>query len=322
MKAIEFTAPSQIRLVDDMPMPEPGECEVLVRCTHAGLCGGNVGPYTGSGHWADIDWPAPLGWQGHESLGVIVESHSPDWAVGTPVLAQDKQFNGFCEYFVPKNPSLNRLPTDVEDVGPLLLAQPLATVLRALAATGPVIGETCAVVGQGPIGLMFTNMLKRFGARRVIAIDPIPWRLEWARRMGASEVVDAGQVDMVEAVRDLTGGVGVDFCVEAAHLGEALIEAAQLPRHQGRLNVFGVSYHHLDAFPWNYTTNNETEFVITRGTGWMDYAQMCIDRLNDDWAELTALVTPILPWEQAHEAFEMYAHPDQHEGSLKVVLKL
>ena len=116
MKAIEFTAPRQIRLVDDMPKPAPDEGEVLVRCTHAGLCGGNVGPYTGSGHWADINWPAPLGWQGHESLGVIVESRNPDWEVGTPVLAQDKQFNGFCEYFVPKNPSLNRLPTDIEDV--------------------------------------------------------------------------------------------------------------------------------------------------------------------------------------------------------------
>ena len=54
----------------------------------------------------------------------------------------------------------------------------------------------------------------------------------------------------------------------------------------------------------------------------MDYAQMCIDRLNDDWAELTALVTPILPWEKAHEAFEMYAFPAEHEGSLKVVLEL
>ena len=322
MKAIEFTAPSQIRLVEDMPKPAPDEGEVLVRVTHAGLCGGNVGPYTGSGQWAEIDWPAPLGWQGHESLGVIVESRNPDWPVGTRVLAQDKRFNGFCEYFVAKNSSLNRLPPEVEDVGPLLLAQPLATVLRALSATGPVIGETCAVVGQGPIGLMFTHLLKRFGARRVIAIDPIPWRLEWARRMGASEVIDAGQVDIVEAVRDLTGGVGVDFCIEAAHLGEALIDAAQLPRHQGRLCVFGVSYHHLDAFPWNYTTNNETEFVITRGTGWMDYGRMCIDRLNDDWADLTALVTPILHWERAAEAFEMYAYPAEHEGSLKVVLKL
>ena len=322
MKAIQFVAPRQIRLVDDMPVPQPDEGEVLIRSTHLGLCGGNVGPYTGSGQWADIEWPAPLGWQGHESLGVIVESRDPAWPVGTRVLAQDKRFAGFCEYMVPRPRSLNHLPSDVEDVGPLLLAQPLATVVRALSATGPVIGQDCAVVGQVPIGLMFTYLLNRFGARRVIAADTVPWRLEWARRMGAGEVIDASACDLVEAVRNLTGGEMVDYCVEAAHLGRALIDAARLPRHEGRLCVFGVSYEHLDAFPWNYTTDNETEFVITRGTGWMDYAQLCIDRLTDDWAELTALVTPILPWERAHEAFEMYAFPAEHEGSLKVVLAL
>ena len=322
MKAILFEAPRKIRLIDDMPIPEPGQGEVLVRNTHVGLCGGNVGPYTGAGHWADIDWPPPLGWQGHESVGVIVESRNDAWPVGTPVLAQDKRFAGFVEYIVPQPRSLNRLPPDGDDTGRLVLAQPLATVLRALAALGPVIGARCAVVGQGPIGLMFTYLLNQFGARSVIAADVVPWRLEWSRRLGASAVIDASQEDTVEAVRELTGGQMVDLCVEAAHLGQALIDAARLPRHQGRLCVFGVSYGDLDAFPWNFTTGNETQIVVTRGTGWMDYAQMCIDRLDGDWAELTALVTPRLPWERAQEAFEMYAYPAEYEGSLKVVLDL
>ena len=322
MKAILFEAPRQIRLIDDMPVPEPDEGEVLVRHTHVGLCGGNVGPYTGSGRWAGIDWPAPLGWQGHESLGVIVESRNDAWPVGTPVLAQDKRGAGFVEYIVPTQRSLHRLPADVGDVGPLLLAQPLATVVRALSATGPVVGECCAVVGQGPIGLMFTYLLNRFGASTVIAADVVPWRLEWARRLGASHVIDASRCNVVEAVRELTGGRMVDYCVEAAHLGEALVDAAYLPRHQGRLCVFGVSYHDLDAFPWNYTTGNETDIIVTRGRGWMDYARLCIDRLNGDWADLTALVTPRLPWDRAQEAFEMYAYPAEHEGSLKVVLDL
>ena len=84
----------------------------------------------------------------------------------------------------------------------------------------------------------------------------------------------------------------------------------------------GESYQANDAFPWNHTTGNETEIVVTRGTGWMDYAQLAIDRLNGDWAALLDLVTPRLPWERAPEAFEMYAYPGEHEGSLKVVLDL
>jgi L-iditol 2-dehydrogenase len=322
MRAILFEAPRQIRLIDDMPIPEPGEGEVLVRCTHLGLCGGNVGPYLGAGHWAEIDWPPPLGWQGHESVGIIAESRNNEWPVGTPVLAQDKRFAGFVEYIVPTPRSLNRLPPGVDDMGQFVLAQPLATVLRALAATGPVIGERCAVIGQGPIGLMFTYLLRKFGASTVIAADVVPWRLEWSRRLGANHVVDASQCSIVEAVRDLTGGKMVDFCVEAAHLGRALIDAALLPRRQGRLCVFGVSHQDHDAFPWNHTTANETEIVVTRGTGWMDYAQLAIDRLDGDWAALLDLVTPRLPWDRAQEAFEMYAYPADHEGSLKVVLDL
>jgi L-iditol 2-dehydrogenase len=322
MRAILFKAPRQIRLIDDMPIPEPDEGEVLVRCTHLGLCGGNVGPYTGAGHWAEIDWPPPLGWQGHESVGIVVESRNDDWPVGTPVLAQDKRFNGFVEYIVPTLRSLHRLPPDVDDVGQFVLAQPLATVLRALAATGPVIGERCAVVGQGPIGLMFTYLLRQFGASRVIAADVVPWRLEWARRLGASDIVDASRSSLIEAVRELTGGEMVDYCVEAAHLGRALVDAALLPRRQGRLCVFGVSEYDHDAFPWNHTTANETEIVVTRGTGWMDYAQLAIDRLDGDWAALLDLVTPRLPWDRAQEAFEMYAYPADHPGSLKVVLDL
>jgi L-iditol 2-dehydrogenase len=322
MRAILFEAPRQIRLIDDMPIPEPGEGEVLVRCTHLGLCGGNVGPYLGAGHWAEIDWPPPLGWQGHESVGIIAESRNNEWPVGTPVLAQDKRFAGYVEYIVPTPRSLNRLPPGVDDMGQFVLAQPLATVLRALAATGPVIGERCAVIGQGPIGLMFTYLLRKFGASTVIAADVVPWRLEWSRRLGANHVVDASQCSIVEAVRDLTGGKMVDFCVEAAHLGRALIDAALLPRRQGRLCVFSVSHQDHDAFPWNHTTANETEIVVTRGTGWMDYAQLAIDRLDGDWAALLDLVTPRLPWDRAQEAFEMYAYPADHEGSLKVVLDL
>jgi L-iditol 2-dehydrogenase len=322
MRAILFEAPRKVRLVDDMPIPEPDEGEVLVRCTQLGLCGGNVGPYTGAGRWADIDWPPPLGWQGHESVGVIVESRDDDWPVGTPVLAQDKRFNGFVEYIVPTQRSLHRLPPDADDMGQFVLAQPLATVLRALSATGPVIGQRCAVVGQGPIGLMFTYLLRQFGASTVIAADTVPWRLEWAQKLGADEVVDASRHNVVEAVRDLTGGKMVDFCIEAAHLGQALVDAAYLPRRQGRLCIFGVSYQAHDDFPWNHTTGNETQIVVTRGTGWMDYAQLAIDRLNGDWSALLDLVTPRLPWDRAQEAFEMYAYPADHEGSLKVVLDL
>jgi threonine dehydrogenase-like Zn-dependent dehydrogenase len=319
MKAIQFLAPRKIHLLDDVPPPEPQDGEVLVRCTHLGICGSNVGPYTGDGYWGERDWPSPIGWTGHENVGTIVASRDAAWPVGTTVLSQSKDYNGFVEYMLPKPSTLARLPSGADDVGMFVLAQPLATVLRALNRTRPPIGHRCAVVGQGPIGLMFTHMISRMGASQVIGIDLVPWRLKWSRRLGASDIVDASQENVVEAVRELTGGATIDYCVEAANTPDALSTAALLLRRQGRLCVFGVPHHNFQSFPWRHATANEAEIITSRGGNWADYQPTAIDLVAHD-ADLQALVTPWLPWEQAAQAFEMYAYPAQHEGSLKVVL--
>ena len=70
MRAILFEAPRKIRLLDDAPRPTLSDGEALVRCSHIALCGTNMGPYTGDGRWADVPWPPPPGWLGHENIGV------------------------------------------------------------------------------------------------------------------------------------------------------------------------------------------------------------------------------------------------------------
>jgi threonine dehydrogenase-like Zn-dependent dehydrogenase len=203
----------------------------------------------------------------------------------------------------------------------MVLAQPLATVLRALSRTRPVIGERCAVVGQGPIGLMFTYLLQRMGASQIIAIDVVPWRLDWAKRLGATHTVQASGSEAIVAVRELTAGALVDLCVEAAGATESILTAAYMPRWQGRLCLFGVPDHDLEPFPWFDVTNNETDIFLSRGPHWVAHAQTAVDMVAGD-AALRDLVTPRLPWDDAPRAFEMYAHPADHPGTLKVVLEL
>jgi (R,R)-butanediol dehydrogenase/meso-butanediol dehydrogenase/diacetyl reductase/L-iditol 2-dehydrogenase len=321
MRAIIFDAPRKLHLVDDVPMPEMGDGSILIRCTHAGLCGSNVGPYTGDGYWAEWAWPQPVGYHGHENVGVIVESSDANWPEGTMVLAQSRDYNGFVEYFVPNPRTLARLP-DVEDVGSYVIAQPLATVMRAVGRIPLVTAQRCAVVGQGPIGLMFTFLLSQAAPNQLIAVDKVPWRLEWARRLGATHVVDASSEDTVEAVRDLTGGAMLDVCVEAAGRVDALCTAAFLPRRQGRLMIFGVPHHEYQVFPWMHVTAMETELITSRGGRWYDFMPIGIERLGGPWSVLREMVAPQLPWEQAAEAFEMYAFPAQHDGALKVTLLL
>ncbi len=253
---------------------------------------------------------------------MVVRSRSAEWPEGTPVLAHPEDYNGFAEYIRSKAAGLARLPANLPDPAAMVVAQPLATVLRAMARTGPVINQRCAVVGQGPMGLIFTHLLRRMGARQVIAIDRVAWRLRWAARFGATEVIDAAREDVLEAVRRRPAGKMVDFCVEAVGQAESLDLAARLPRRQGRLFVFGVPHHDSLPFPWYHTLANETEIITSMGPECMDYFQTAVDMIVQGHADLAMLVTPRMPWDRAAEAFEMYANPERAEDSLKLTLVL
>ncbi len=322
MRAINFTGPSQVELIDDVPKPSPGEGEVLVQCNFVALCGTNMGPYLGDGRWGELIEASPPGWLGHENVGTIVQSRAAGWEVGARVLAHPEDYNGFVEYIVSKPAGLARLPSDAPDPAALVVAQPLATVLRALARTGPVIRQRVAVVGQGPMGLIFAHLMGRMGARQIIGIDKVGWRLKWSKRFGATDVIDASQENVVERVKELTGGAMVDFCVEAVGHPDSLSLAAHLPRQQGRLYVFGVPHTETQVFPWFHTMANETEIITSMGPRCMEYFQNAVDMIVRGDVDLGALVTPRLPWDRAAEAFQMYAHPASAKDSLKLTLVL
>ncbi len=83
MRAIQIVGPRKIAMLDDAARPEPAEGEVLVRCTHVGLCGSNISQYMGTGLWGDGEFPNPVGWSGtlpSNSISAILRS-----CVGFPV---------------------------------------------------------------------------------------------------------------------------------------------------------------------------------------------------------------------------------------------
>jgi len=321
MRAIQIVEPRKIAMLDDAPRPEPGEGEVLVRCTHVALCGSNMGQYTGEGLWGNIDFPNPVGWAGHENIGVIAESRCEGWKEGTLVLAQPHGYYGFAEYIISRPPAIARLPQDAPDPGALVVAQPLATVLRALTQTDNVIGQSCAVIGQGPMGLVFTHILRLMGASSVIATDLLDWRLEWSKRYGADHVIDASKENVVEAVKKLTDEKMVDFVVEAAGYVESLKTAAYLPRPGGRLFVFGMPHYELQEFPWYHVFRRNIQINTCVGPECGPFFQTAADMVLDERAKaLTEMVTPRMPWDKAPEAFEMYA--ECAKDSLKLTLEV
>ena len=321
MRAIQIVEPRKIAMLDDAPEPVPVEGEVLVRCSHVALCGSNMGQYTGKGLWGNIDFPNPVGWAGHENIGTIVASRCDDWQEGTLVLAQPHGYYGFAEYIISRPPAIARLPQDSPDPAALVVAQPLATVLRALSLTDDVIGKSCAVVGQGPMGLIFTHILRLMGASMVIATDVLDWRLEWSKRYGADHIIDASKKDVVKVVKELTNKEMVDFVVEAVGHVDSLKTAAYLPRYGGRLYVFGMPYYELQEFPWYHVFRQNIQINTCVGPECGPFFQTAVDMVLDDRASaLTEMVTPRMPWDKAPEAFEMYA--ECAKDSLKLTLEV
>jgi S-(hydroxymethyl)mycothiol dehydrogenase len=170
------------------------------------------------------------------------------------------------------------------------------------------------------MGLIWTHVLGLMGARQVIAIDKLAWRLKWSRRFGASDVIDASKEDVVERVKELTGGEKVDFCVDAAGKPDSMATAAHLPRRAGRLFVFGMPDYNDQPFPWYDTFRNEITIITSVGPECSEFFQIAVDRVVDGRVDVGDMVTPRMPWEKAPEAFEMYA--TCAEGSLKLTLEL
>ncbi len=155
----------------------------------------------------------------------------------------------------------------------------------------------------------------------VIATDLLDWRLEWSKRYGADHIIDASKKDVVKVVKELTNGKMVDLAVEAVGYVDSLKTAAYLPRHGGRLLVFGVRHYELQEFPWYHVFRHEIQVNTCVGPQCGLFFQTAVDMVLDGRASaLTEMVTPRMPWDKAPEAFEMYA--ECAKDSLKLTLEV
>src|SRR5258708_14106195 len=119
------------------------------------------------------------------------------------------------------------------------LAEPLACVLRGLEESNVRPGDTVAVIGLGPIGIMFVRLAKAVYGARVIAIGRRQPQLDRAARMGADElIVNHDGTDVVGAVKGMTEGRGADVVIEAVGLPELWQLAARLLRRGGVVHLF------------------------------------------------------------------------------------
>src|SRR4051812_14219444 len=165
MKAGQIIGRGRIDLVD-APLRRPREGEAVVSLETACLCGSDI-PYFSEAH---DRYPLAPGLSLHEIVGTIVETASPHFRRGDRVLAMPIGLQGLYEQLTIGDDRLVKLDEGLDN-DTAVLAQPMATVLSALSTLPGLIGKTVAVVGQGPIGLLFDLCLSRLGAARIIGVD-------------------------------------------------------------------------------------------------------------------------------------------------------
>ena len=249
--------------VEPVAVPTIGSGDILVQVKVALTCGTDVKVFRRGYHARMIVPPAVFG---HELAGdvVAIGEDVTNFAVGQRVVAANsapcgecffchKGLENLCEDLLFNNGAYAqyiRIPARIVQCNTYLipdkvgyqdaaLVEPLACVVRGFEETAPRAGDTVAIVGLGPIGLMFAKLAKLRGCR-VIAVGRRMTQLDRAAALGADELIVAGEhSDPVKSIREMTHGRGVDIAIEAVGKPQTWQWAVNMVRRGGTVNFFG-----------------------------------------------------------------------------------
>ena len=318
MLAGQITGKRQLEMIE-IPLPEIDRGEILVQLEVGSICGSDL-PYFlfDTTHPALTGLTAPLSpmFSLHELAGFVAQSRSERFSEGDRVLALPTiPHRGLAEYFVSSDDRAVLLPS-----GPanhLVLSQPLGTVVHACSKLPELIGQTAVVLGQGPVGQLFTALLRHMGVARLIAVDLLPERLKVSTTMGATHTVCGSTTEVAATIEAITDGKLADLAVEAIGKVETLNLAATLLRRNGTLLAFGVPHKYNYDFAFHQFFWNEGRLICSLGPTVDDF-RAAVDMISNGLIAVGPLVTHVFPFSRAQEAFTRFA--DRTDGVIKVVL--
>ena len=309
-------------LLEDVPVPGISPWEALVRVRAVGICGSDQRIYQ------DVTPGRRRRFiLGHEIAGevVAVGERVTDVPVGARVAIEICVGCGICrhckvgrvnlcekleelgvtvdggmtEFVAAPARNIHRLP-DTLSFRTAVLADPLACVIRGLEMVPVTSGSWVAVLGPGQMGLLALQVLKRILRARVVVVGTRPDRLALARKMGADEVVNLGEVDPVAAVRELTDG-GADFVYEVAGSARALDQAIGMARKGGAVVMLTV--HREVQINLEPAVRGELHLMGAICYSYREY-ERALALLAEGELDVDPLLAHVFPLARAPEAFE------------------
>jgi len=216
-------------------------------------------------------------------------------------------------------PAHNVLPLPAGlDMDTGTLFEPLAVVLHSLKFAQVQLGETVAVFGAGPIGLLTIGSLRMSGAGRIWAVEPIANRRELARNMGADVVIDPSSVDPVRQILNETGRRGVDLAIDCATKPGTIQQTIDTIRNAGRVVITGIPSD--PATPINFHVLRRKEAVMYNVRRSNHETDAAVAMLQAEPSRFAELVTHRLPLEDTGRAFQMLESGEG--GAAKIVIRV
>ncbi|NKQ56165.1 zinc-binding dehydrogenase [Amycolatopsis sp. K13G38] len=324
MWAFRLSAPA---VLDKVSAGAPGpqallDGQVMVKLAAGGLCGSDLPFFRGARNDVvpmddESDYSmTPIGVSMHEIVGEVVASRDTALRTGAKVVGWATGMNGLAEYVVTDGASLAEYDPALA-AGTAVMLQPLACVLYAVDQMGQVEGVDAAVLGLGPIGLLFAHVLRSRGASSVVGVDRVS-RSEVADLFGLDRAVHASCDRWAAGIHE---GAQPGLVVEAiGHQVGTLASAISAVAPQGEVHYFGVPDD--DWYPLNMhqlirkhltlrsgTTLDRRNYLLQAG----EYLRRYPDLMN-------CYVTDVYPVAEAQRAFESAIAPAA--GRLKIVLEV
>jgi len=310
--------------------------EVLIRTHACGVCPSDLRAYTGSRGGRAYPFTP-----GHEWAGEIIEvgPEVKGWKVGDRVapswrvmcgtcyycirglhnycenIGRFRPRGGFAEYGASVQQALHRIPDNLS-YNQAAFAEPLACCINGNRWTMINYGDDVVVVGAGPIGLLHAQLARHAGGR-VIVSEFNAERLAMAKKLGADEVINASEVDPVEAVKDLTHGYGANAVIVAVGARRAEEQALEMAAIGASVNYFAGTYPPT-TFPLD---PNVVHYKQIRLTGSHDYTPMDFISgllfMSQGVVKVEELISHELPLDQIKEGFDIVAA----QQGLKVMVR-
>ena len=341
MKAILKTEPAHGITVADIPEPVRG-ADPVIKIDAASICGSDIHAYEWSGGYDGfLTMPRVIG---HEGCGRVVYAGDSSLKEGQRVLVDPGIACGHCvycrtgrdnicasreiigwrrdgvfaEYAAVPETNCIPLPDSIPDTVASCL-ESLGVAVRAMEIAAPVIGDSAAIVGPGPIGLMSVLLCKMAGLGPVFVFGTRQdqgLRMDMAQKLGADAVFYAEDPDSLENFRRQAGGLGVDHVFEWSGAGAGLATACSLVKAGGRVTIGGI-YGKKVELDMTGLDRREVALLTVRSRPRGTWLRM-LNMVANGTIDIAPVITRTFSLDQAAEAFALAAG----KSILKAVFKL